>query len=359
MAPTTVGRFKWWIRVLLALLCLVLLALAWGTYRFTGHNEILVDEDGLKYVDFSGLGGSRRWGDLAEPPLSAPLRSARLAVDGYRREFDYFVPAGARAGAPLVFVLHGSRMSAAQMRATTAYEFDLLADQHGFVVVYPQGFDGGWNDLRNQSPHTAKRLDIDDVAFFRAVLSHLHERHGTDPEGAFFFGLSNGGQMIYRVMLAEPAMVKAGAIIAANLPRQEQSPLPYDAPRGVPVMFVHGTADTIAPYEGGVARIPLLMNFGPVNSVADSVQFWLDAARQAGEPRRQHIDRADDDTSIDLMIWDQPGRPEVRFYRVNGGGHTLPSDRGGTPIGATSRDMNTVREAWAFFARHRDRRRGG
>ncbi len=42
----------------------------------------------------------------------------------------------------------GFVMTCAQMREWTGFELDELADQRGFVVAYPDGYKGNWNDCR-------------------------------------------------------------------------------------------------------------------------------------------------------------------------------------------------------------------
>lgn len=44
-----------------------------------------------------------------EPQLSSELKSTEMAVNGMTRTLDYYIPAGLKAGGPLVFILHGSR----------------------------------------------------------------------------------------------------------------------------------------------------------------------------------------------------------------------------------------------------------
>ncbi|PNG62082.1 polyhydroxybutyrate depolymerase, partial [Vibrio vulnificus] len=45
-------------------------------------------------------------------------------------------------------VLHGSRGDGAQMRRISGYGFDRLAAQEGFLVAYPDGLEGHWDDFR-------------------------------------------------------------------------------------------------------------------------------------------------------------------------------------------------------------------
>jgi poly(3-hydroxybutyrate) depolymerase len=42
-------------------------------------------------------------------------------------------------------VMHGSGQNGAQTRKWTGYGFERLADERGFAVVYPNGYEGYWN----------------------------------------------------------------------------------------------------------------------------------------------------------------------------------------------------------------------
>jgi hypothetical protein len=45
-----------------------------------------------------------------------------------------------------------------------------LADQHGFVVIYSDGYRRNWNDCRKYATFPAKRQNIDDMSFFRTLI---------------------------------------------------------------------------------------------------------------------------------------------------------------------------------------------
>ena len=72
-----------------------------------------------------------------DPILSAAIHQDSIPIGNMTREFLEYVPRDISPHSPLVIVLHGSLMDAKSMREWTGYEFDHLADQHGFVVVYP------------------------------------------------------------------------------------------------------------------------------------------------------------------------------------------------------------------------------
>jgi hypothetical protein len=76
-----------------------------------------------------------------------------------------YVPRQLSAHAPLLVLLHGSRQTGASFRRATGYAFDRLADQHGFVAVYPDGYDRHWNDCRHRGRYAARKLGLDDVGF--------------------------------------------------------------------------------------------------------------------------------------------------------------------------------------------------
>ena len=71
------------------------------------------------------------------PSLSTEVQHATMRVGDRERSYLAYVPARLPSGAALVIVLHGSGMDGAKMRAWTGYEFDHMADQQGFVMLYP------------------------------------------------------------------------------------------------------------------------------------------------------------------------------------------------------------------------------
>src|SRR5262245_40084968 len=77
---------------------------------------------------------------FAQPRPQGMLKRDALPVKGMQRTFLTYTPRSLKPGAPLLFVFHGSGGDGAGMREITGFEFDLIADAQGFVVVYPDGF---------------------------------------------------------------------------------------------------------------------------------------------------------------------------------------------------------------------------
>ncbi|MFA5597588.1 MAG: PHB depolymerase family esterase, partial [Pusillimonas sp.] len=71
---------------------------------------------------------------------------------------------------PLVFVLHGGNGADAEKMANRT-RMNAIADREDFVVIYPAGIDGQWNDGRGKTFKRAKdNTDTDDVGFISAVI---------------------------------------------------------------------------------------------------------------------------------------------------------------------------------------------
>src|SRR5215208_908448 len=84
--------------------------------------------------------------------------SGALPYEGLNRTYVLHVPPGVERPTGLVINLHGAGMTAGEQAALTNY--NAVADQHGFAVVYPDGIDLSWADGRGAS--TPDRQGVDD-----------------------------------------------------------------------------------------------------------------------------------------------------------------------------------------------------
>src|SRR5947208_612329 len=105
----------------------------------------------------------------SEPRLPGKIERGALAHGGRTRRWIAYLPAKLRAHPALVIALHGSMGSPARAREAYGYDFDLLAEANGFIAVYPQGYEGHWNDCRVKGPFAAKAENVDDVGFLHAL----------------------------------------------------------------------------------------------------------------------------------------------------------------------------------------------
>ena len=286
------------------------------------------------------------------PPLSATIRRASLRVGERERTYQVYVPAQLPPHAPLVLALHGSGTDGATLRRWTGYELDQLVDRYGFVVAYPDGYKGNWNDCRRDGSFPAKLENVDDVGFMRALAAHLQAAHGLDPQRVYAFGYSNGGQLAFRLAIEEPRLVAAIAVAGANLPTPE-SFLCDPAGPTAPVLLVSGTQDPIRPYAGGPVT---LFGFSP-RGTARSAQATAEAfAQRNGLPAASTASQLPhqqpgDPTTVACQRWGPADAPGVLLYTVHGGGHVVPQPAFRFPrlLGRTTADLDMPAQAVAFF----------
>jgi polyhydroxybutyrate depolymerase len=213
-----------------------------------------------------------------------------------------------------------------------------LAQEHGFLVVYPEGTGfprrwraGGWRG--DPAP---------DVRFIADLIDELSRQYNIDPARIYANGLSNGGGMSHLLgcTLADRIAAVGGVAGAYAYPLEDCKP-----PRPVPMIVFHGTADPIVPYQGGATRgnQPRL----PV------IPKWV-AARAALNGCRPEPEALPAEGAVSgLRYTDCDQGAEVEFYTIEGGGHTWP---GGKPLpewitGLTTQDIDATRVMWEFFER--------
>lgn len=286
------------------------------------------------------------------------LERATVQVGGLERSFAFHAPVRLAPRPALVVVFHGNGGSAERIRTFTGRGFERLADEHGFVVAYPEGYEGGWNDCRARAPYPARKEHVDDHGFFREIVRRLESELGLGPDGfsaVFATGFSNGGHLALRLALEHPEEVDGVAVFGANLPVADQ----LDCERSgqpVPVLLVNGTKDRINPYAGGTAVHPKGDALGDVISAQATAAYFAGLADLPPAPssiERLPESDGDPETWVKRATWSAPGKPAVSLVTVRGGGHTIPQGAFVFPalVGRTSTEVDGPREAWSFFAR--------
>lgn len=288
----------------------------------------------------------------AAPRLSGRLVKGTVEVDGLKRTYLTYVPQGLRQGAPLVVVMHGSGQNGARMRIATGYGFERLADEHGFAVVYPDGYEGYWNACNIVGDYSANKLDIDDVAFLTGMLDRLIAEIGVDRGRAFAIGISRGGHMAFRLALEAPSRFRAVAAVAANVPAPENFKCKPAGQGTSSVMIMNGTKDPLNPFEGGEVKLFGLLRRGRVRSSRESGQYFADLNGIAGAPATSAT-RVTDEAHVEQVLWRNGSRVEVELMAIHGGGHALPQPYFRYPrlLGPTPREPNGPAVIWAFFER--------
>lgn len=285
--------------------------------------------------------------------LTGQVERGELRHGGRQRTWIAYVPAS-RAPSSLVIVLHSSMGTGPQAREMLGYDFDVLADRQGFIVVYPNGYEGHWNEAKAKGPFAAKRENIDDVGFLRAMVDDLVARYGVDRSRVYVTGISNGGAMVLRLALEAPDFARAYAAIVASVPTPENLAV-APANQAVSILFMNGTEDPLNPWGGGdVVLRGVWGNRGPVLSTPDSVDYFRARAGLAGPAELTVFPDRDrgDGSTVARSSWAAPGRPRVVLYTIEGGGHEVPhpATYGRRLLGNSNRDIHAAREIWEFFS---------
>ena len=114
-------------------------------------------------------------------PTTGKYETFSLVHDGIARSYDVYTPRNFEAKSPVFFVFHGSFGTSEVMRLATGYDFEYLAEEKGFLVVYPQGYKKFWNDCRASADYESNLKDVDDVGFFVKMIDTLEKDFAIDP----------------------------------------------------------------------------------------------------------------------------------------------------------------------------------
>ena len=229
-----------------------------------------------------------------------------LPFEGLDRTYVLHVPAGVERPTGLVINLHGAGETGAEQAALTNY--NAVADQHGFAVVYPDGIDFSWADGRGAS--IPDRQGVDDVGFLVALADRLTADYDIDPANVYATGLSAGAFMATRLACQRADVVSAIAPVAGSL----GSAYPCAPSEPVSVFATHGAADPVVPFNGGA-----MVGRGGASDI-------IAPAALAGRWRELDDCPAPVEDSPSAGVFRSTAAgcadgTEVVFVRVDGGGH--------------------------------------
>jgi len=288
------------------------------------------------------------------PRLSGKLTEGAIEWGGLKRTYLTYVPQGLPKGAPLVVVMHGSGQNGAEMRVWTGYGFERLADERGFAVVYPDGYEGYWNACNVVGDYSANKLNIDDVGFLAGMVDKLISEIGVDRGRVFATGISRGGHMAFRLALEGPSRFRAVAAVAANVPTPENFKCRPSGKGTSSVMIMNGTKDPINPFEGGEVKLFGLLKRGKVRSSRESGQYFADLNNISGTPETNET-QVTDGVNVQQVLWRNDSKIEVELVAIHGGGHGIPQPYWRYPrlLGPAPKEPNGPAVIWAFFERQR------
>jgi polyhydroxybutyrate depolymerase len=260
-----------------------------------------------------------------------------IVSSGETRQYLLYVPKtyDRSKATPLVISMHGGALwPAAQMEISRWNE---LADEQGFIVVYPSG-----SDIPRVWPMGQRSLGLD-VKFISDLIDKLEAAYNIDPNRIYADGMSNGGGMAFALSCRLSDRIAAVGVVAGA------QTLPWHwcgDSRPVPTVAFQGTADRFAPYQGGSS--PISPDQFP------KIRDWTARVARRNQCARDPVEARITASVRRLAYENCAENADVVLYTVEGGGHSWP---GGEPlpestVGRTAHDINATRVMWVFFMQH-------
>jgi poly(hydroxyalkanoate) depolymerase family esterase len=278
---------------------------------------------------------------LIVPGLAAPAAAATLSEvanfgdnpGGMR--MHVYVPDVRPAQPAIVVAMHGCGGSGPGFYSSS--EFASLADQYGFIVIYPSATQqaGFGNCFDTWSDAAKRRGGGSDPVSIVSMVSYVQRQYGGDRNRVYATGSSSGGMMTNHMLALYPDVFRAGAAFmgvpfncfanAADYPpgssrctggTMDRTPRQWgDAVRQAypgytgarpPVQLWHGTNDTLVPYS----------------LLQESIEQWTDVFGLSQTPTSTDTPRSGWNRR---RYADGSGAVRVEAYSIQGAGHSLPS----------------------------------
>jgi poly(hydroxyalkanoate) depolymerase family esterase len=269
--------------------------------------------------------------EMAPPAKAASLvQVTNFGNNPTNLQMYIYVPNNVQPNPPILLALHGCQGSGPYLYSSTA--FASLADQYGFIVIYPS-VTASYDCWDVTSSQALTRNGGSDPVGLMSMITYTEQHYGGNPNQVYVTGESSGAMMT-NVMLADyPDVFKAGAAFMGvpyycfytgtvrgwnsacaqgqvsmsaqawgNLARNADPGYSGPRPR---VQLWHGTADTTLNYENLGQEILQWTNVTGVSSTPTTT-----TTPQSGWTETQY-----DNAS---------GVPQVEAFSIAGAGHQLP-----------------------------------
>lgn len=257
-------------------------------------------------------------------------QNGSLVHDGQTRSYIYYTPDQNTEPLPLLIAMHGYTQTASTIMNFS--EFNQLADEQNFMVVYPQGIGNSWNvDFGGGST-------ADDVGFINALIEKLSGDFPIDENRIYATGFSNGGFMSYRLAYELPEKIAAIAPVAGTI--SSLAFANWEATSAKPILHIHGTSDFVVPYEGFG---------GTIEGVDTLLDFWIAFNGCNSTPTVKELpDLVQEGSTVTQYEWNQcDSAKPIKLLKVINGGHNWPGTSAGG-IGIVNQDISASQEIWNF-----------
>jgi polyhydroxybutyrate depolymerase len=276
-----------------------------------------------------------------------------IMVDGKQREYIIHLPYDfdKLKKAPILFALHGS--GGKSEGTQRLYQLDALADEYGYIVIYPQAIYKNWN-IPDIPAYGDIDATADDVHFISELIDSTAILYKGDTDKVFVTGLSRGGKFALYLGWKLNNRIKAIAPVCASIPNEMEKDFRF--PKPMPTLIINGTADPLVNYNGGYGRMNVGQYVGsgfdmmPTEDLVKRLTV-LDKCDTLYTTTNMPNNNAGDECTAIKYVYNGTAAP-VEFIKIVGGGHTWPGSLQYLPrfiIGNVCLDFNAADEIFNFF----------
>jgi poly(hydroxyalkanoate) depolymerase family esterase len=252
------------------------------------------------------------------------------------RSYKLYTPALTSETPPaMVVMLHGCTQSADDFAAGT--RMNRLADEHGFLVVYPEQAANAntskcWNWFKQQD----QLRDAGEPSLIAGIVREVATRHGADPRRIFVAGLSAGAAMAVVLGETYPDLF-AGVGAHSGLPYGSAHDVPSALAKmkggrsglpglqGTPVMPAGATKKAVQPVPTIVFhgdRDHTVQQTNGAEIVKQAKEAYLAQSGEAALTSSTEVGKATGGRSFSRTVHaDSTGQVQMEFWTIHGAGH--------------------------------------
>ncbi|MER5260289.1 PHB depolymerase family esterase [Streptomyces sp. NPDC002855] len=243
-----------------------------------------------------------------------------LTWKGKKRVYTVHAPPGysRTEKLPLVIAMHPYPADGAAAAAISG--LSAKADKENFLVAYPDGLNRGFNALICCGTE-------DDVGFIRTMTKRLTGTWNADPDRVYATGISNGGDMSFKLAVELPDTFAAIAPVSGG----------YLGPDSATDSYMPKTPVSVVTFIGGLDE--------HYTGMGEGITAWqkrLSCKTSRPEKLKKKISR----TTAECR-----DGSDVVVYRLADMGHSWPGGAGGSMSDPTA-GIKATDLMWKFFASH-------
>tara|TARA_B100001059_G_scaffold236255_1_gene285769 strand:+ start:2294 stop:3226 length:933 start_codon:yes stop_codon:yes gene_type:complete len=268
--------------------------------------------------------------DLACASYQTNTRKCSFTHNGVLREYYVFTPSSytPSSNSPLLFVFHGYGSSATNILYYS--NFQGLAEQDGYILVYPQG------SLLNGVTHWnvggwTVGSTVDDVSFTEDIIDIIANEYYINTDRIYSTGMSNGGYMSYGLACNSTKFAAIASVTGSMTPEIDNNCAP-DHP--TPILQIHGLQDFTVLYTGAVWSL----------SIPDVMEYWS-SFNTCDEEASTIINDLNDGSYILFDSYQNCSNSVgVELILHSTMGHTWPS--------INNHSISATEQIWSFFGKY-------